>query len=76
MIEKVNIETVGFKTSDGRVWSRIEDAEIHQLELDGKIKKCEACNGNGFYENEDGRGYIDCDYCKRKGYLTKQEVWK
>lgn len=76
-------------TSDGREFTNWDDANHHDKELNGNIKKCTRCDGsgqlNGHYElhrdlwtckEERVWTYDKCPECNGKGHLEKKTCWE
>lgn len=76
-------------TSDGKEYSNKDDANHHEKELKGDIKKCSHCNGTGKlnaryvdYRDTYSMGYEKvlqydkCQECNGKGYLEKKTTWE
>lgn len=82
--EKIVTE-VAFETSDGEMHKSASEAQLHQDILDGKKKKCHACNGGKYeyYQKEhfqpgiENGGYPTsvttekrlCGKCSGRGFL-------
>ena len=77
-----------YVASDGREFNDRKACEIHEGIVNGTIKICSACNGEGRtsewqeYENyhtgvlEKSLVFPTCKTCNGKGYLEKKIVWQ
>lgn len=74
-----------YQTTDGKVFDNENLAIHHQREIDGEIKKCEACGGTGNLESyyseypgcrEQHLVVPKCKKCSGKGWVERKVIWE
>ena len=71
------VTEIRFQAKDGTIHTSLAEAVDHEKRIDGTRKTCPRCNGSMYVDPYgDGRTFVPCDYCGRKGYLDKTECWK
>lgn len=74
-IKEIEVTVKKYQDSKGNTHNTRESAEISQAKIDGLARVCHFCKGSKKVENEDGRGFYNCDHCDKNGLVWKKEVW-
>lgn len=75
-MKEVDVYVKKYEAKDGSLFNNKKDCELYEKKLDGKIKKCDNCNGSGEVDPYgDGRVFKTCGRCGGKGYLELKEQW-
>ena len=76
IMKKIKVEVEKYEATDGRVFDELEECELYEKRLNGKVKTCDSCRGEGKVDPYgDGRTFNTCGKCKGKGWLELREVW-
>ncbi len=78
MIEEIQevIVIKKYKTSDGKIYTELKDAERNEGLLNGTVKVCNLCDGSGETPDAEWRYFYRCSKCNGSGYLKKKVVWE
>ena len=74
-IKEVTVSIKKYQDSNGINHDTFNGAELAQAKIDGRAKVCPSCNGTKRYENEDGRGYYQCNSCDSNGLVWLKLGW-
>jgi len=76
-MRQIIVQATKYEAKGGSVHDTEQECEHHEKVVQGTRKQCSHCGGAGVNDPYgDGRHLYQCDYCKGKGWVEKQEAWK